>query len=564
MNKGSSSITPILYCLRWHLVESVLSTVQKIGPARIAAMAVVTALLIGFFGFITLRVSKPPMAPLYTDLSFDDSTGIVEFLESQGIPYELSNNGGSISIDQDKVLRTRMALASEGLPLGGNVGYEIFDKTDTLGTTSFVQNINHVRALEGELARTITSINRIRGARVHLVIPERQLFQREQKPPTASIALKVRGVLDQSQIRAIQHLVASAIDGLSPTKVSIVDETGTLLASGNGPAGAGLAMQNAQSRATQVQDQLRNQITDLLSGVVGPGRARVQVSAELEMNRVTQTSDVYDPESQVVRSTQSRSQESESQERRPNAGVSVGNELPTATADANTPDETEATANTEEVVNYEISRTTTTQVQEAGAVKRLSVAVLVDGTYTKNEDGTYTYAPRSEEELARLATLVRSAVGFNQSRGDLVEVINLEFAEKPLEKLNLVEEAGTFEFTKYDYFRIAELAVMAILTLFVLLLVVRPLLRRVLDNTAPEPLLAGQIVDGAAASQVATPGGDAISIGLDPNNPASQQIAEAMRQGAVRAEVVNQIGDMVNTNPDAAVGAVRNLIKEAA
>ncbi|MEP3232009.1 MAG: flagellar basal-body MS-ring/collar protein FliF [Hyphomicrobiales bacterium] len=545
-------------------MDSVLSTVQKIGPARIAAMAVVAALLIGFFGFITIRVSKPPMAPLYTDLSFDDSTGIVEFLESQGVAYELSNNGGSISIDQDKILRTRMALASEGLPLGGNVGYEIFDRTDTLGTTSFVQNINHVRALEGELARTITSINRIRGARVHLVIPERQLFQREQKPPTASIALKVRGVLDQSQIRAIQHLVASAIDGLSPTKVSIVDETGTLLASGNGPAGAGLAMQNAQGRATQVQDQLRNQITDLLSGVVGPGRARVQVSAELEMNRVTQTSDVYDPESQVVRSTQSRSQESESQERRPNAGVSVGNELPTATADANTPDETEATANTEEVVNYEISRTTTTQVKEAGAVKRLSVAVLVDGTYTKNEDGTYTYAPRSDEELARLATLVRSAVGFNEGRGDLVEVVNLEFAEKPVENPDLVEEAEAFEFTKYDYFRIAELAVMAILTLFVLLLVVRPLLRRVLDNTVPESLVSEQIVNGTAATQGAISGNNTASMGLDPNNPASQQIAEAMKQGAVRSEVVSQIGEMVNTNPDAAAGVVRNLIREAA
>ena len=544
-------------------MDSVLSTVQKFGPARIAAMAVVAALLIGFFAFITIRVSKPPMAPLYTDLSFDDSTGIVEFLESQGVAYELSNNGGSISIDQDKILRTRMALASEGLPLGGNVGYEIFDKTDTLGTTSFVQNINHVRALEGELARTITSINRIRGARVHLVIPERQLFQREQKPPTASIALKVRGVLDQSQIRAIQHLVASAIDGLSPTKVSIVDETGTLLASGNGPAGAGLAMQNAQSRAAQVQDQLRNQITDLLTGVVGPGRARVQVSAELEMNRVTQTSDVYDPESQVVRSTQSRSQESESQERRPNAGVSVGNELPTATADANTPDETEATANTEEVVNYEISRTTTTQVQEAGAVKRLSVAVLVDGTYIKNEDGTYTYAPRSEEELARLATLVRSAVGFNEGRGDRVEVVNLEFAEKPVENPDLVEEVATFEFTKYDYFRIAELAVMAILTLFVLLLVVRPLLRRVLDSTVPE-LESEQIIDGTAGAQGAIASNNGSSVGLDPNNPASQQIAEAMKQGAVRAEVVNQIGDMVNTSPDAAVGVVRNLIKEAA
>ena len=162
--------------------------------------------------------------------------------------------------------------------------------------------------------------------------------------------------------------------------------------------------------------------------------------------------------------------------------------------------------------------------------------------------------------------MVRSAVGFNESRGDLVEVINLEFAEKPVENTELVEEAGTFEFTKYDYFRIAELVVMAILTLFVLLLVVRPLLRRVLDNTAPEPLVAEQIVDGAAAAapQGATAGNDAVAIGLGPDNPASQQIAEAMRQGAVRAEVVNQIGEMVNTSPDAAVGVVRNLIKEAA
>ncbi|MEO1067100.1 MAG: flagellar M-ring protein FliF, partial [Pseudomonadota bacterium] len=145
-------------------------------------MAVVTALLIGFFAFVTLRVSQPPMAPLYTDLTFEDSTAVVESLESQGIEYLLRNNGATILIPQDRILRTRMALAGEGLPISGSVGYEIFDKQDTLGTTSFVQNINHVRALEGELARTISAINRIKAARVHLVIPERQLFQRDKKP----------------------------------------------------------------------------------------------------------------------------------------------------------------------------------------------------------------------------------------------------------------------------------------------------------------------------------------------------------------------------------------------
>lgn len=545
-------------------MDSVLATIQRLGPARIGAMAMVTALLIGFFGFITIRVTQPPMAPLYTDLSFDDSTAIVQFLESQGIAYEISGNASTIHIDQDKILRTRMALAADGLPLGGSIGYEIFDKTDTLGTTSFVQNINRVRALEGELARTITSINRIRAARVHLVIPERQLFQREQKSPTASIALKVRGVLDQSQIRAIQHLVASAIDGLSPARVSIIDETGTLLASGNGAEGPGAMMMNAQARTSQIQNRLRNQISSLLTGVVGPGRARVQVAAEIEMKRVTQTSDVYDPESQVVRSTQSRSQERESQERRSQAGVTVGNELPAATADAGRPDETEASNNTEEVVNYEISRTTTTQVQEAGAVKRLSVAVLVDGTYQKNQDGSYTYQPRSDEELARLATLVRSAIGFDEKRGDKVDVVNLEFAEKPIEDAIITDEASIFEFTKHDYFRIAELVVMAILTLLVLLLVVRPLLKRVLDNTAPAPLVtdAGTVAPTASA-EASTAAGSSMP-GMDTNNPASSQIAEAKRQGAIRSEVVNEIGQMVTDNPDTAVGVVRGLLKEAA
>lgn len=542
-------------------MESVLAMIQKLGPARIGAMAVVSVLLIGFFGFITLRVSQPPMAPLYTDLSFDDSAAIIEYLDSQAIAYELSNNGRAINIDQNKVIRTRMALAAEGLPEGGSVGYEIFDKTDTLGTTSFVQNINHIRALEGELGRSINTINRIQAARVHLVIPERQLFQREKTTPSASIALKVRGVLDASQIRAIQHLVASAIDGLSPTKVSIVDESGTLLASGNGEEGVGAIMGNAQVRAAQLQDRLRAQITDLLSGIVGPGRARVQVAAELDMNRVTQTSDTFDPESQVVRSTQNRSQESESQERRPQTGVSVANELPEATADPNTPDETEVTANTEEVVNYEISRTTTTQVQEAGAVKRLSVAVLVDGSYTRNQDGTYTYVPRTEEELARIATLVRSAIGFDEARGDNVEVINLEFAEKPSDSAIEIPEEGALTFTKYDYFRVAELVVMAILTIFVLLMVVRPLLKRVLDNTLPDQPQIGvddQSVMIAADGEQKT----AEISALASNSPAAQQIAEAKRKGLIQAEVVSQISEMVTDSPEVAVTVVRDLLTE--
>src|SRR5216117_2261935 len=193
-------------------------------------MVAVTAALIGFFAFVIMRVTTPQMTTLFTDLSVEDSAGIVKDLERQGIQFELRNEGTIIMVPKDKVTRLRMKLAEGGLPKGGGVGYEVFDKSDALGTTSFVQNINHLRALEGELARTIRAIDRVQAARVHLVLPERPLFARDKAEASASIMLKVRGALEPQQVRAIRHLVASAVNGLKPERVSIVDEAGRLLA----------------------------------------------------------------------------------------------------------------------------------------------------------------------------------------------------------------------------------------------------------------------------------------------------------------------------------------------
>src|SRR5229473_4402510 len=196
------------------------------------AMVAVTAALIGFFAFVIMRVTTPQMTTLFTDLSPEDSAGIVKDLERQAIAFELKNDGAVIMVPKDRVTRLRMKLAEGGLPKGGGVGYEIFDKSDALGATSFVQNINHLRALEGELARTIKAIDRVQGARVHLVLPERPLFSRDKVEATASIVLKVRGALEPQQVRAIRHLVASAVNGLKPERVSVVDEAGRLLADG--------------------------------------------------------------------------------------------------------------------------------------------------------------------------------------------------------------------------------------------------------------------------------------------------------------------------------------------
>src|SRR5262245_60505007 len=243
-----------------------------------AAMAAVTLALIGFFSFLMIQMTTPQMVPLFTDLTVDDSAAIIKDLERQAISYQIKNDGAIIMVPKDKVARLRMKLAESGLPKGGGVGYEIFDKTDALGATTFVQNINHLRALEGELARTIRSIERVQAARVHLVLPERVLFSRDKPEPSASIALKVRGQLEPQQVRAIRHLVASAVNGLKPQRVSVVDEAGRLLADGSAQDLGSISTQ-ADERKVAFERRLREQVEAIVSSVVGQGRSHVQLTA---------------------------------------------------------------------------------------------------------------------------------------------------------------------------------------------------------------------------------------------------------------------------------------------
>src|SRR5947209_8676248 len=308
-------------------VQSLVEFIRTLGAARLGAMAAVTAALVGVFAFIILRVTAPQMSPVFTDLTPEDSAAIVKDLERQGIAYELKNDGAIVMVPRDKMIRIRMKLAEGGLPKGGGVGYEIFDKSDALGATSFVQNINHLRALEGELARTIRALDRVEMARVHLVLPERPLFSRDKVEPSASIVVKVRGSLEGQQVRAIRHLVASAVNGLKPERVSIVDETGRLLADGaNAEAGGG---ESVDERQVAFERRLREQVLAIVSSVVGPNRARVQVATEFDFNRVTQTSDRFDPEGRVVRSSQTR-EETAAIADHAGGPVTVGNELPGA------------------------------------------------------------------------------------------------------------------------------------------------------------------------------------------------------------------------------------------
>jgi flagellar M-ring protein FliF len=564
-------------------VQGFFDFVKSLGAARMAAMAAVTLALIGFFSFLMVQMTTPQMVPLFTDLSVDDSASIIKDLERQAVPYQLKSDGTIIMVPKENVARLRMKLAESGLPKGGGIGYEIFDKTDALGATSFVQNINHLRALEGELARTIRSLDRVQAARVHLVLPERPLFSRDKVDASASIVLKVRGALEPQQVRAIRHLVASAVNGLKPERVSVIDETGKLLADG-ATSDNPLSGANSDERKLAYENRLRGEVEAIVSSVVGPGHARVQINADFDVNRITQTSDKFDPDGRVLRSSQTREEQSATNDNKEGT-VSVGTELPGGKPQTEGGTRGDQSKKTEEIVNYEISRTTKTEVIEAGRVNRISAAVLVDGIYAKNDKGELAYQPRPKEEIDRIAALVRSAIGFDAKRGDQVEVVNLRFAETTPSPIN--EPTGWMsylQFTKDDIMRGAELGVMAVLGLVVTFMVVRPLVRRVIT---PEGMQPGQVMaagaaapsGGAAAAggmgipgvsgSITSTGGPNVSIvGGDEavaiSNRTSAMIDIAKVQGQVHAQSVQKVGELADKNPHEAVSIIRNWLHEDA
>ncbi|MCX7307876.1 MAG: flagellar basal-body MS-ring/collar protein FliF [Afipia sp.] len=525
-------------------MQGLLAFLKSLGAARMAAMAAVTLALVGFFGFVIMRVTTPQMTTLFTDLSYEDSSGIIKELDRQAIPYELKNDGAIVMVPKDKVTRLRMKLAEGGLPKGGGVGYEIFDKSDALGSTSFVQNINHLRALEGELARTIKGIDRIQAARVHLVLPERPLFSRETPEPSASIVLRVRGQLEPAQVRAIRHIVASAVNGMKAQRVSIVDETGQLLANGGADANSSDGATGDERRASY-EKRMRDQVEQIVSSVVGSGRARVQLSADFDYNKVTQTSDKFDPEGRVLRSSQSR-EESSATANANDGQVTVNNELPGNQAGGATSTPKDQSKKSEEINNYEISRVTKTEVTEAGRVNRISVAVLVDGSYTKSDKGEVVYAARSKEDLDRIATLVRSAIGFDQN-ADEPSIIPVTESKGFL---------GMFQFTKDDIMYFIELGVMSLLGLIVLLMVVRPLLKRVLaaDPAMAKPSALPAPVEAAAPNANAQIG----------HNATSQMIDVAQVQGQVHAQSVHRVGELAERNPTETASIIRQWLTEPA
>lgn len=554
-----------------------MQTLRNLGPMKLAALGAVALGLIAFFVFLAAHLTSPGMSLLYSGLDAADSEQIVQRLETQQIPYELRGGGDQIYVPEDQVARLRLAMAGEGIPTGGSVGYEIFDRADALGTTNFVQQINQLRALEGELSRTIRSLRQVKAARVHLVLPKRELFSRDRNDPTASVVLVLQGSLDKEQVQSIQHLVASAVPGMKSTNVSVIDNRGNLLAKGQ-EAGEEFDSSNSEEMRQGYEARMAQSIEELLAQTLGAGKVRAEVTADIDFSRVTTNTENFDPNGQVVRSTQTVEDKGNTQEKSGDSSVSVANNVP------NPPSQNSGNSNTsnsqnernEETVNYEISKRSETQVKTNGTVKRISAAVLVDGAYSTGANGAQAYAPRSQEELDKIATLVKSAIGYDEKRGDVVQVVNMPFAQNQ----ETISDGTIFMgLDKQDLMRIVELVVLAAVAVLVLLLVVRPLLNRLLAMpgaaSADQGLLPGLSAEAAAA----LPPGAAAALALSGPSESMQQglmaaenIANEIDQmidinqveGRVRASSLKKISELVEQHPEQAVNIMRQWMYQEA
>jgi len=539
-------------------VSGLLAGLKALGPTRLIAMAVVALAVIGGLAALALQGNSAPMALLYGDLDLREAGQIAEQLDAQKIPHTVAAGGAQIMVPESQVANARLLLARQGLPSGGSVGYEIFDRGDNLTASQFQQGINETRALEGELARTIRAMSGVRGARVHLVLPKREPFARDRQQAQASIMLTMAGAtrLDHEGVQAILNLVAAAVPGLRPHDIAMIDSRGDVLARSGEPVGADAAASGGDIRHA-TETRLARAVEDMLDRSLGPGHVRAEAAVEFDFSQLHQTSEKFDPESKVERSTQTTSDKTSSTEAA--ATVSVQNNLPNANA-GSAPSAGSQEQRQEETNNYEISKTVSTLVREQPQIQRISLAVMVDGSTAANAEGVGVYTPRTADELSRIETLVRSAIGFDAKRGDKVDVVNMRFAVEAADALPPPRTFLGFAVAAGDLPRLAQTALIGVLGLLALLLVARPMVRQLLTVAA----LAGPAGDEAAGELAIAGASGQLAIGHDGGGEDDAMVELANVQGQLRGSSIRRITSLVDLHPEESLAVVRNWLQQAA
>ena len=545
-----------------------MAMVQRFGIGRLAAVLGIGAGLVAVMAAIFMNLGQPK-ALLYSNLDLKEAGSITQALEQAGVKYEVKGDGSTILVPRDEVASTRLMLSGKGLPTAGSVGYEIFDEANALGQTDFVQQLNRQRALEGELARTIGALDGVTSARVHLVLPKRQLFEEEAELPSASVSIGVGGrEPTPDQVRAMQNLVAGAVPNMKPDRVTVVDQHAKTLSGGE----TGMAAAS-DSRKSEVETRIAKQVKTLVEGLVGAGKARVNVSADLDLARVTLQEEKYDPDGQVIRSESTTEANSREKSEVGSGQASVAANIPGG-ADPNADANTNTSGQTDSTTNYEISKSIRTEVIEPGTVKRLSVAVAVDGATAPGKDGKPgPYTARTAEEMQRIEQLVRASVGFNQERGDQITVVNVKFPVAA-DTGGVQAASPLMGFDKNDIMRAVELAVLAIVGILMIFFVARPLLgaggggkgkkgKGGAPDAGPPPITRIMVTPDGQQMQIAADGSMS-QLALPGPNGDEAMMAMSRVDGQVRQSTVKKVSEFVAAHPDESVSILRTWLHETA
>lgn len=523
-------------------MKAFLEGLKTLGPPRLAALLVAGLGTMAALALLVMSGGSQRMALLYGDVDLRDSAQMTDQLGKAHIPFKLGAGGAQILVPADQVAQARVLLAKQGLPAGGTIGYEIFDHANALGETEFQQRIDETRALEGELARTIMAIQGVRSARIHLVLPQRALFLRTQDTAQASVMLTMAGAarLDQQGVQAILNLVAAAVPGLRPQNIAIIDSRGNLLARAGEPVGPSATSMSQDEIRRTTELRLARAVEEMLERSLGPGHARAEASVQMDFDRVNVTEEKYDPNGQVPRSEQSVTDQSESTQ--PQQTVSVQNNLPNAPSATQGPGNKENRR--EETTNYEISKSVRTLVHEQPQIKRISLAVMIDATK----------AP-AQADLDRITGLVKTAIGYDQKRGDDVQVVGMPFAS---DDNGTPAPAGLLSsFSKADMLHLAETGLFGLIGLIALLTILRPMVLRI-TTLPPGGASAASVALGAPAAlagALAAPGATAAA--GTPLLADESMVSVAQIEGQMRASSMRHLMQLADRNPEETLTIVR-------
>ncbi|MBI3815076.1 MAG: flagellar M-ring protein FliF [Nitrospinae bacterium] len=491
-------------------LEQLQETFKKIPPGRRVAILAAAGVIMTVLIVMVFWAKNEEFQLLYSNLSSEDASAIVTKLKEKRVPYKISAGGDSIMVPSKEVYELRLQLAGEGLPQGSGVGFEIFDKT-SFGMTEFVQKLNYQRALQGELARTVNQFAEVEQSRVHIVMPEKVLFKEDQKKPTASVILKLKAGkrLKENQVQGIVHLVASAVEGLDASDITVVDMHGNILSGGRDASPSAKLTTSQMEYQQNLEKTLESRVQTMLEDVLGRNKAIVRVTTDMDFSQVERMEENYDPDSQVARSEQ-RTEESSHGAGLPSGIPGVQSNIPGAMPTMQTAGTPPRAQKTSETINYEINKVVRKIIEPVSKLKRLSVAVMVDGSYedTKGEKGEEgrKYIPRNQEDMKKYEDIVKTAVGFNQERGDKVEVTNI-----PFEAIDIMAEKREMqaEARRQFWLSVIKYSLIGVVAALSFIFVIRPLLQWLTmlgAEMAPTEMLPKTVAElEAAMGEMPTP-----------------------------------------------------------